>query len=381
MPNDRYDLDTGTLVPYIRLFRERLDGNLMKTALVCGEQALSYEELDKRSNRVAAFLQRRAVTSRSVVGLFMNRTLDLSVALLGIMKTGAAFLPLDPQYPPQRIRHIVEDSGCELIIVNQSLVPSLAYYEYTVGYEEIDLVDEFGLQPATANLDEAAYLLYTSGSTGLPKGTVITQEALASFVYGITGEIAFPDGGAMLFLTTISFDISLLELLVPLLYGMRIVIANEREQRNPHLLKKIISEKEIDIVQMTPSAMQLLLDYDKELDCLRRVTDVLLGGEALPLPVLEHIRTYTDANIYNLYGPTESTIWCMAANLKSRNSITIGKPFRSVKVYVLDPDMKEVEPGVIGELYIGGPQVAKGYLNQPQLTAEKFRKNPFEDGG
>lgn len=277
MPNDRYDLDTGTLVPYIRLFRERLDGNLMKTALVCGEQALSYEELDKRSNRVAAFLQRRAVTSRSVVGLFMNRTLDLSVALLGIMKTGAAFLPLDPQYPPQRIRHIVEDSGCELIIVNQSLVPSLAYYEYTVGYEEIDLVDEFGLQPATANLDEAAYLLYTSGSTGLPKGTVITQEALASFVYGITGEIAFPDGGAMLFLTTISFDISLLELLVPLLYGMRIVIANEREQRNPHLLKKIISEKEIDIVQMTPSAMQLLLDYDKELDCLRRVTDVLLG--------------------------------------------------------------------------------------------------------
>ncbi|MEK4517824.1 amino acid adenylation domain-containing protein [Paenibacillus sp. FSL H8-0122] len=374
MYNDRYDLDTGTLIPYIQMFQESLQKNRTKTALLYGEDEITYEELDLRSSRVAAYLSHNAVTSRSIVGLFMKRTLDLPITLLGIMKTGASFLPLDPDYPQQRIRHIIEDSGCQLIIVNQALKTSLDYYGHTVvAYEEIHQYEEIGYQLPTVSMVAAAYLLYTSGSTGLPKGTVINQQALASFVYGVTKEIQFSQAQTMLFLTTISFDISLLELLIPLLYGMKIVIADERGQRNPYLLKKIITEKDIDMLQMTPSAMQLLINYDKELDCLRRVSHVLLGGEALPSPVLEHIRNYTDVNIYNLYGPTETTIWCMVSDLTNQDTVTIGIPFHSVKVYVLDSAMNEVEPGGVGELYIGGPQVAGGYWNSPEHTTEKFK--------
>jgi amino acid adenylation domain-containing protein len=302
----------------------------------------------------------------------MNRTLALPVVMLGIMKSGAAFLPLDPQYPIQRIRFILEDSGCTCVIADDTARELASEGAPIVCLEEIMTAPYAALSEQIIGLEAPAYLLYTSGSTGQPKGVVISQRALAAFILGIRKEIAFRCDRTILFLTTVCFDISLLELLVPLLYGMRIVIADERVQRNPYLLKKLLIEERIDMLQMTPSAMQLLLDFDRNMEGLQHLSDLLLGGEALPASLFQRIRGAIRSRIYNLYGPTESTIWCMASPLHEKEGVTLGHPFCGVQLYVLGPDLEHVADGQIGELYIGGPQIAEGYLNREQLTAERF---------
>ena len=365
---------------FIHMFNNNVDAYLKETALVCGGMTLTYKDLNQKSGAVAYHLMKEGVKRNDVIVLFLDRTIDLPVCLLGIIKSGATFLPIDTKFPKKRIDYILHDCNYKLILTNNKTKELLAGYEGVIYYEDIDKTVGCQYWNTSIQMDDILYIIYTSGSTGKPKGTLIDGKAFASFIQGIQKKINFSSKKTMLFLTTISFDISILELLLPLINGMKIIIAGDTEARNPYLLMELLMKERIHIVQMTPSAFQLLISFDKELTCMRHVTDLLIGGEAMPVSILDAVNKYTNVNIYNLYGPTEATIWCLVANLTNKREVNIGKPLEGVKLYILNENLEQIAKDEIGELCITGPQLSRGYLNHQEYMASKFIKNPFGEG-
>ncbi|EQB89765.1 hypothetical protein M918_18990 [Clostridium sp. BL8] len=225
---------------------------------------------------------------------------------------------------------------------------------------------------------DLAYILYTSGSTGKPKGVEVQHKAVVNFINGIVSSINFTNKNAILCATNISFDIFVLETLLPLILGLKIVIADEEEQINPQLLKKLIHDWNIDVLQVTPSRMQMIINEDKAVEELKKLKIILVGGEPLKETLLKSLSQTTNASIYNMYGPTETTVWSTFSKQSFTEQITIGKPINNTQIYILDKYMKLVPIGTSGEMYISGDGLAKGYVNNTELTAEKFIKNPFK---
>lgn len=223
-----------------------------------------------------------------------------------------------------------------------------------------------------SNKSESAYILYTSGTTGIPKGVEVTREGLFNFIEGISEIIDFSAGKRIACFTTVSFDIFILESIMALYRGLVVVLANEDEQRNPRLMAKLIQDNEVDMVQMTPSRMQLLLNYDKELSCLKNVKEIMIGGESFPLSLLRRLKEKTNAKIYNMYGPTETTIWSTVSDLTQKDRIDIGRPIKNTEVYIVDESLSILPEGQVGEIYIAGKGLARGYVGKNDLTIEKF---------
>jgi len=375
---------TETEYPYEktihRLFEEQAYVTPEKTALVYGDKTLTYKELNEKANQLARVLRGRGVCNDSIVGIMAERSLEMLVGIMGILKSGGAYLPIDPEYPEERIKYMLEDSGVEVLLTQARLQEKLRF-----GGEAICLEDENIYRGDSKNLEnkysshDLAYVIYTSGSTGKPKGVMIEHRSVVNFIKGMTA-IDFSDRNSILCLTSVSFDIMGLETLLPLSEGMKIVIADEEAQRDANKLSEIMEKEKIDTLQITPSRMKLLLENEDCRGSIGRLGIIMIGGEALPGSLLKEVQSIAKARIYNMYGPTETTIWSTMKEVTKEDKITIGKPIANTKVYILGEN-KQLQPiNVPGELCIAGDGLARGYLNNPLLTKEKFAANPFVTG-
>ncbi|WP_406737676.1 amino acid adenylation domain-containing protein [Streptomyces sp. NBC_00853] len=330
--------------------------------------SLTYRELDERSDRVAGSLRARGAGPESVVGVLLSRTPDLLAVLLGIWKAGAAYLPLDPALPDDRISYTFADADALTVVTEPAHAGRVAG---PVLLSDALAGPALAREPSDAN--RLAYVIYTSGSTGRPKGVAVTHGALTNLLAAMDGLVG---AEAWLASTSLSFDISGLELFLPLTTGARVVLAGDGEAKDGEALLALIRDQRVSHVQATPSGWKVLLEagFDEP-----GVT-ALAGGETLPAPLARDLRARVH-RLVNVYGPTETTIWSLAWEVPAdAGDVLIGRPITNTSVYVLDARGRRVPVGVIGELAIGGAGVARGYLGRPDLTAERFVSHPAADG-
>ena len=360
------------------LFHRAAGKNPHHTAALFEEEQLTNRELDKVSDAWAAVLREKGITGGSVVAVMTARSLEMIVGIMAVVKAGAAYLPIDPAFPGERIRYMLEESHSTLILTTgDSLFESGGM---CLKGEPVDLKNRklyrenrhhLTGRPRVCSTDPA-YVIYTSGSTGKPKGVIVEHKNVVNFNKGITSGIAFSPGNVMLALTTISFDIFVLEIFLPLLNHLRIVIAGEPRQKDPELLGEAIVKYCVNMLQVTPSTLQMLVNSNADLYQLKGVKELIVGGEAFPDHLFNSVKAKFNGRIHNMYGPTETTVWSAVKELTNEDRVTIGTPLANTYIYMVDP-MFHLQPvGAAGELCIGGDGVARGYLNKPQLTSEKF---------
>lgn len=394
LPEERHKLitvfnDTATPYPSDKTVHqwiaEQAAASPDAAAVIGNERSLTYRELDEQAERLAHSLAAAGAERESIIGIMMKRSPDLLVGLLGIWKTGAAYIPIDPEYPADRIRHMLEDSGAKLLLTDGADAESLTYSGGIVSFDELLASAGSSLNDPATRLEpksepnDLAYMIYTSGSTGKPKGVLIEHRSVANFIAGITSAIDFSPAKKVLLLTTVSFDIFVLEALLPLAVGAAVVIADEQQQKEPKEIAELIIRNGIDMLQMTPSRMQMLL-HAGETACLQGVKEIMLGGEPLPAHMLDSLKGVTPSRIYNMYGPTETTIWSALQEVTHAEHITIGRPIANTQLFVVDQYGGLQPIGAVGELCIAGDGLARGYWNRPELTEEKFVPCPFLPG-
>jgi amino acid adenylation domain-containing protein len=346
-----------------------------------GEETLSYAELEDRSNRLAHRLQRLGVGPETLVGLCLERALLLPVALLGILKAGGAYVPIDPAYPTERQAFMLEDSQAPVLVTQKALLdhlPQADAHVLCLDRDWADIASEPAEPPVSATAPEQlAYVIYTSGSTGRPKGVQIPHQALVNFLSAMAATPGFGVDDVLLAVTTLSFDIAGLELYLPLVQGGQVAVASQEAAADPKQLIALLARHEVTVMQATPTTWRLLIDAGWP---GRAGLKALCGGEALP-PALAAQLLERGLELWNMYGPTETTIWSTVQRLRPAEPLTIGRPIANTRVYVLDPHLQPVPVGVPGELHIGGHGLARGYLNRPELTEERFVPDPFHADG
>ena len=342
-------------------------------------QTITYRELDAQSNRLARYLLRLGGHRGVTVGICLERSLTMLVSLLGIMKAGAAYVPLDPDYPRDRLKFEVEDSGSRLLVTSSPLCDRLPHEGRTVvnvdrEWEAICREDATASEgPGPADL---AYVIYTSGSTGKPKGVEIRHQSLVNLLWSMRMVPGCTQGDVLLSVTTLSFDIAGLELYLPLIVGGRVELVSRQVASDGRLLLKRMEECRPGLMQATPATWRMLIESGWE--SASHLT-VLCGGEALPKDLADQILDRAGA-LWNMYGPTETTIWSTVSKIERGDSeITIGRPIANTQLYILDTLCRPVPVGVPGELYIGGDGLAAGYRDRSRLTAERFIPHPFSD--
>src|SRR5581483_3590157 len=325
------------------------------------------------------YLRERGAGPNTLVGIFVERSLDMLVALFGVLKSGAAYVPLDPSYPRQRIEHILEDARAALLVTQEILVDSLPDHSAAVIRIDADwgeIAQRSGDDvPAWAAPSDVAYVLYTSGSTGKPKGVQVEHRNLVNFLESMKKKPGITAADKLLAVTTLSFDIAGLELYLPLISGATVVLASREQASDGGQLLEMITASKATMMQATPATWRLLLEAGwKSTPGLK----ILCGGEALPGDLAEQVRSRC-AELWNVYGPTETTIWSSLFHVDAPVGATapIGRPLGNQTFYILDKHLQPVPIGVRGELYIGGDGVARGYFNLPEQTAAKFVTDPF----
>lgn len=371
-----------------RMVHERLEDqaekNPKKTAYIYRNQSITYEELNKAGDTLAVLLSEKGAEPDSFVGVMIPRSISFIKAVMGILKAGAAYLPIDPGFPKERVDYMLKDSNISILITDDKTLPPDDFKGCIINISHTaDLQSEHRIK-REVKPEHAAYMIYTSGSTGKPKGIVIEHKSVNNFVEGMMERIPLEPQDKILALTTVSFDIFFLEMVLPAAMGMTVVIADKEEEADPYLISRLIKKHEISILQATPTRMQLIfsaVDVKKSISDLKAV---LIGGEEFQSAVLKQLKAETSARIFNMYGPTETTIWSCVKELTDSSEITIGTPIRNTSVYILDKNNCLMPFGMTGELCIGGEGVARGYWGREELTAERFIENPnpyMPDGG
>jgi amino acid adenylation domain-containing protein len=344
-------------------------------------RSFTYEELNSRANQLAVYLRGLGVGPDVLVGVCLERSLEMVVALLAVLKAGGAYVPLDPSYPKNRLSFMLADSGLKIVVTQASLEGMLTDDSVQLVRMDLDW-NRISLEGAKdfcsgANAENLAYVIYTSGSTGKPKGVQIPHRALVNFVEAMTSRPGLSERDSLLAVTTISFDIAALELYVPLVVGARIVIADRQTAMDGRSLAQQLTSEQITIMQATPITWHLLLESGWE---GKHDLKILIGGEALTKDLASRLLTRA-ASLWNMYGPTETTVWSTLARVEpDQGAILIGKPIANTTTYILDQNLRPVAIGGVGELYIGGDGLARGYLNRPELTQERFIDSPFREG-
>ena len=358
------------------LFEAQARATPEATAIVSGDERVSYAELNARANRLAWLLRERGVGPETVVGICLERDPDLWVALLGVLKAGGAYLPLDPGHPAQRLAYMLSDSGANWLITRSKLAGQLP-----PGTARAVLLDEERARlaaqpgddlPPAGGAGNLAYVMYTSGSTGRPKGVMVTRGALANLAWSMCRRPGFAAEDVLVAVTTVSFDIAAVELYVPLLVGAKVVMASREQARDAQALAALVEASGATKVQATPAAWRMLLDTGWK---PRAGFTVLCGGEKLPADLARRL-TDTGAAVWDLYGPTETTVWSSAARLET-GRVADWAPVANNTLHVLDAELDLAPTGVAGELYIGGLGLARGYWGRPDLTADRFLPDPF----
>lgn len=364
-----------------RLFEEQAEKTPELAAVVSGNDKLTYRELNEKSNQLARYLRDKGVKEDTIVAIMAERSPEMVVGIMGILKAGGAYLPIDPDYPEERIKYMLEDSGAAIILVDHK--QDLG----TLHQEAVELTGDFSSYPAdnlelAGNTDSLAYIIYTSGSTGKPKGVMIRQRGLVNYITWAARVYVQGEQLDFALYSSIAFDLTVTSIFTPLISGNRVIVYHHSRDGEP-LIRKVFRDQKAGIVKLTPSHLSLVKDMGASGSSIKRL---IVGGEDLKTELAKEIteRFHHNIEIYNEYGPTETVVGCMIyqydAGRDRQVSVPIGKPTSNVQLYILD-ERQEVQPvGIAGELYISGDGVAKGYLNKPELTSEKFLPNPFLPG-
>lgn len=367
-----------TVVDY---FEEQVKKTPDNIALVFEDKEFTYKKLNEEANKLAHHLVSLGIKNNDIIGIMVHRSPEMIIGLLAILKVGACYLPIDPEYPTDRINYILQDSNAKTLLVHTSTLNTLS--DNTLLKINIDLNANIYENDNKHNLkkhispNSLIYMIYTSGSTGNPKGVMITHKNINNFIISEKNLIDFSPNKVMVSVTTICFDIFALEIWCSLCSGMKVVLASDLEQLSPNLLRDLCLKHNVSMIQTTPSRFSALLTASDNLDFLENLTDIMVGGEPFPKLLLEKFQKYSRANIFNMYGPTETTVWSTIKDLTNASNITIGKPIGNTTCYILDKNKNLLPIGVQGELYIGGDGVTNGYWNRDELTSEKFIKSPF----
>ncbi len=347
-------------------------------AVIFEQQELTYEELNTRANQLAHHLRSLGLQPEELVGICVERSLDMVVGLLGILKAGGAYVPLDPAFPPERLAFMVKDAGLRILVTQSTLLESLPEHNAELVCLDTDwpfIEDKPRSNPENVNTPEhLAYVIYTSGSTGTPKGVQISHKAVVNFLQAMRQRPGLAANDVLVAVTTLSFDIAGLEIYLPLLVGARVVIASREVASDGASLLELLRHSHATVMQATPATWRLLLAAGWQPGSGLKV---LCGGEALPRELAAQLLERS-ASLWNMYGPTETTIWSTVhAVTESNAAIVIGRPIANTQVYILDRHLQPVPIGVVGDLYLGGDGLARGYWRRPELTAEKFIAHPF----
>ncbi|MGN0448086.1 MAG: amino acid adenylation domain-containing protein, partial [Acutalibacteraceae bacterium] len=371
-----YDFN-DTFVPYPQtkciheLFEEQAEKTPDKTAVIARDKTLTYKQLNEQANRIAHSLTEKGVCVGDIVGFKLPRRSYLLSTVLGILKTGAAYLPVDPEHPQDRIEYMLKDSKAKLCITEENIEELLSCSKT----ENLNI---------SVSPDDICYCIYTSGSTGMPKSTLLSHKNAVNYVSkndkNVLGGVIKEKHRSILSVTTVGFDIFVTESLLPLVNGLEIVLADENESKIQAKLSCLIKNNPVDVIQTTPTKMKSLILDKTQLDFLKTFSVIILGGETLDRALVKELKQHTNAKIYNIYGPAETTVWVTNAEITDEDDITIGKPMANTQIYILDKYMKPTPIGVTGELCIAGDGVGQGYLNNEELTKEKFINNPFGEG-
>jgi amino acid adenylation domain-containing protein len=380
--------DTAADYPKDSCIYELFEAQVERTPEIIAVQfegkQLTYRELNNQANQLAHCLRQLGVGPENLVGICVERSLEIVIGLLAILKAGGAYVPLDPSYPKERLAFMMEDSQVSVLLTSERIIGGFktedAILDPQIRMIYLDRDREKIAQQSERNPDKGAaarnlaYVIYTSGSTGQPKGVQIEHRSVINCLYSMRQQIGLAEKDVMLAVTTISFDVAALENFLPLTTGAKLVLASRDEALDGRQLLDRLTEYGTTAMQATPSAWKLLLDVG-----WRSGPDfkILCGGEVLSRELADKLLE-DDATLWNLYGPTEATIWSTIAKMeRDGRRVLIGRPIANTQIYILDPHLQPVPVGVYGELYIGGDGLARGYSNRPELTGEKFVDNPF----
>ncbi len=389
---------TETEYPRDKCIHELFADQVKKTpeaiAVAFAEETITYSELEKRSRQLAIYLQQQGVEPDTLVGVYMERSIDMVVAILSIIRSGGAYVPFDLAYPLERNSYMLQDSivkgnkGVKLMLTQEHLHHSAKDF---IGNEEVTMIlltSDWKANDWLSTINQALvqgvipenliYVIYTSGSTGKPKGVMVNHKSVVNFMCSMQADYELGIKDSMIGVTPISFDIHALELYLPLITGAKLAIIPREIARSAELLKSAIIKQHGTIMQATPVTWRMLLEsnWQPSHDFI-----ALCGGEAMPKEVREGLRLLPLVDAWNMYGPTETTIWSCTEQLKTSDTDTIGKPIANTQIYMLNENGLALQMvGAIGELCIGGDGLARGYLNRTELTAEKFIDNPYGEG-
>ena len=351
------------------LFEKQVQKSNDKIALIAEDDDLTYDELNKKANRIANALIKRGVEVEDKIMFILKRDSRLIATVLGIIKAGCAFIPVDPEYPDDRVKHVLEDSNAKYIISSNGFSGAL-------DVDELLLEDNEENPHPVISPENLCYLIYTSGSTGKPKGVMLTHSNISNYLSPDPENCyvhAFVNKAhKMLSITTVSFDVFLHETFITLMNGRALVFANDEESKNPLELIKLFKKTGADSFSATPSRMSQYLEVDGMCDVLSNCKVISVAGEKYPPQLHKKLVNCTHGEIYNVYGPTETTISCNTKHIVDVDNITVGKPLLNVTEEVMDLDGNPLPFGVIGELYVGGMGVARGYLNREDLNQKQF---------
>ena len=369
------------------LFEQQVKRTPDLTAVIYEGKSLSYEELDKQSTQLASYLCEQGVVSGSLVALYMHRAPDMVVALLAILKAGAAYIPLDTEYPKERLSLMLDDADPVCILTQAALEDDLASFNYTRFCVDRDWS---AVDPATTTFsqdsikpDDLAYVIYTSGSTGIPKGVMNTHQGICNRLQWMQDHYQLNSSDRVLQKTPYSFDVSVWEFFWPIMTGACMVLARPDGHKDSTYMARLIQQESVSIVHFVPSMLRLFLDETGlEVSC-QSLRHVICSGEALLPDLRDRFFSKLDARLHNLYGPTEAAVdvtWWECQRESREDPVPIGWPVSNTSILILDETLQPVADGETGEICIGGIQVARGYLNRPELTRERFIENPVEPG-
>lgn len=382
-----FDLnDTKRELPQAATLVNLIEGQVEISPEACAvtfeDTSLTYRELNERSNQLAHYLISLNLQKEELIPVCMHRSEDLLISICAILKAGAAYVPVDPAYPENRINYMLRHSGARFMICNNETVGVRAE-----GFHKAINLDE--LSPVIGKLttenpgveiepDQLAYVIYTSGSTGQPKGVAVEHGNVVNLLTDMQDRFEPDSVDNLLAVTSVSFDIHVLEMFLPLVSGAGLVITSSTDTRSPERLISLINTEKVTIMQATPSTWQLMIEVGWQIE---QPLTVLCGGEAMPSDLAAQILSKpTTQALYNMFGPTETTVWSSCTRILSADHITVGAPMSNTSFYVLDESGRLAPAGIPGELYIGGAGVARGYLNEPGLTKDRFLKSPFQEG-
>ncbi len=368
------------------LFEEQVARRPDAVAVTFEGRSLTYRELNGRANQLAHHLKKVGVGPGVFVGLFLDRSFEMVVGLLGVLKAGAAYVPIDPEYPAERVAFMLRDAAAPVLLVRSRMAAELPPYHGTIvslddGWDTIARESTVNPPNSTAPGD-LAYMIYTSGSTGVPKGAMNAHRGICNRLLWMQKQYRMSESDTVLQKTPFSFDVSVWEFFWPLIVGARLVMAKPGGHRDPAYLVDVIAREQISVMHFVPSMLGAFLAAPG-LERCRSLRHVMCSGEALPFNLQEEFLSLLPAQLHNLYGPTEAAVdvthWTCRPN-DERKIVPIGRPVANTRIYLLDRHLRPVPIGVPGDLYIGGVQVGRGYHNRPELTAERFIPDHFGAG-